>query len=79
MDADNAAARAIDVSDQKKGNGDRKRQDDRKDHCSAMHPITKQQVREDRNDKHQAPGCAWNAIPPRGLDIALGIQNIIHP
>lgn len=80
FNANHAAPGAVDICNQKKGDCDHKGED----HEQANIPLKVARTKADqyvgayRNRRHQSPSGIGDAIPPRRLHIALGIQNIIH-
>jgi hypothetical protein len=77
-DADNAAARAIDVCDEHECNSNKQWHYHEECGLGVMRSGAEQHIGDDRNRDHHAPCGVRNPIPPRGLGIALRVQYIVH-
>jgi len=77
---DEASAGCVDVGDEEEGDGDEEGQDDEDGaiEARAASAVSDEGIAADGDGDHETPGGGWDAVPPGGLGIALGVEDIVH-
>src|SRR5215472_2518912 len=76
--ADNAAARAIDIGDKEKRNGESDRKNQQQDPRALFRAHSEQEIAEKRDDHEEHPGGQGHAVAPGSLRVALRIEHVVH-